>query len=286
MSVQIETTPSNECEDNWQPRPELLQAMRNIATIADHDDTAVITDREINFQNGEHRTTIKASKVDLVTLDGQRLSERINIRTSVPEVFNQLTPIQIAIANTMATTGAIVRDPDDDSVAIVSSLPVFEDDVAALEDLYTMVVANGALAQFAGPIAAAQYASGAHDDDPIDFGFPAWDSPSFWTEEEFAYAEDKLRQAGFYCNAGQSGLTAEFPWEQGASSAMLGNSTSLMRFQSDMSHPVAGSGLFFRLDQKWTPKIGQCYKVESGLTKRDSKAWPNDVIFRQSSKQK
>jgi hypothetical protein len=248
MSVQIETTSSAAREDNWQPRPELLQAMSNIASIAEGDETAIITDREIDFQNGAYRTTIKASKVDLATVDGQRISERIDIRTSLPEVFSQLTLNQMALANTMATTGAIVRDSDEGTVSLVSRLPIFEDDVAALEDLYTMVVANGALAQFAGPIAAAQFASGAHDDDPTDFGFPAWDSPSYWTEEEFVYAESMLRQAGIYCNAGQSGLTAEFPWEEGASSAMLGDSTSLMRFQSDMPHPVAGSGLFIRLD--------------------------------------
>ena len=248
MSVKIETTPVPAHEDQWQPRPEMLQAMRNIATIADGDETAVITDREIDFQNGAQRTTITASNVDMVTLDGQRISERIDVRTSLPEAFDEFTPAQLAPANTMATTGAIVRDPDEDAVVLVSSLPVFEDDIAALEDLYALVVANGALAQFAGPIAAAQYASGAHDEDPTDFGFPAWDSPSFWGEQEFIYAEERLRQAGLYCNAGQSSLTAEFAWEEGVSSAMLGESTSLMRFESRMPHPVAGNGLFIRLD--------------------------------------
>ena len=248
MSVQIETTPSSEHEDNWQPRPELLQAMRNIATIAEGDETAVITDREINFQNGAQRTTIKASNVDLVTLDGQRISERIDVRTPLPEPFGDFTPEQITLANTMATTGAIIRDPDDNAVVLFSSLPVFEDDVAALEEFYTPVVANGALAQFAGPVAAIQYLSAAHNAKATDFGFPAWDSPSFWTEKEFVYAENLLRQAGIYCNAGKSGLTAEFAWEEGASSAMLGDCTSLMRFHSDMPHPIAGSGLFIRLD--------------------------------------
>jgi hypothetical protein len=240
MSVQIETTPSSEHDDNWQPRPELLEAMRKIATIADGDETAVITDREINFQNGANRTVIKASKVDLLTVDGQRISERIEVRTKLPDVLDDMTAEEITQANTMATTGAIVRDPDEDGVALVSSLPVFEEDTTALVDLYPRVVANGALAQTGGLLAAMQLSS--------DMGLPASDAPSYWGEEEFVYAENMLRQAGIYCNAGQSSLTAEFPWEEGASSAMLGESTSLMRFQSDMPHPVAGSGLFFRLD--------------------------------------
>jgi len=256
QSIQDETTTPALHDDSWQPRPELLRAMREIATIAEGDDSAVVTDRQISFANGAQRTTITASEVDLVTVDGLRITERIDIRTPLPEPFTEMTAEQIALANTMATTGAIVIEPGK-GAALVSSLPVFEDDVAALEDLYTLVVANGALAHFAGPIAAAQYASGLHDEDPTDFGFPAWDRPSFWDEEEFVYAENMLRQAGIYCNVGHSGLTAEFPWEEGSSSAMLGESTSLMRFESRMPHPVAGSGLFFRLDLPLTLERAQ-----------------------------
>ena len=238
----------DEDEEEEQLRPEVLEAMRKIATIADRDADALITDREISFTNIIERTTITASAVNLTTVDGLRISERIDIRTALPEAFSEFTPIQIAVANTMATTGAIVRDPDDGSVGLISSLPVFEEDTSALEDLYTLVVTNGALVQIAGPIAAAKFASGAGDDDATDMGYPDCDKPSFWTEDEFKSAEKLLRQRGVYCNAGQSSLTAEFPWEEGASSALLGESTSLMRFQSDMPHPVAGSGLFFRLD--------------------------------------
>ena len=81
-SIQDETTTTALHNDNWQPRPELLRAMQGIATIADGDDSAVITDRQIAFTNGAQRTTITASNVDLVTVDGLRISERIDIRTA------------------------------------------------------------------------------------------------------------------------------------------------------------------------------------------------------------
>ena len=179
MSVQIETRPSAAREDEWQPRPELLQAMQNIASIAEGDDTAVITDRAITFNNLAPRTSILASEVDLVTIDGLRISERIDIRTPLPDVFSELTDAQITLANTMATTGAIVRDPDEDGAVLVSSLPVFEVDTTALADLYTGVVANAALVQLFGPIAAAQYLNEARDDEPFHDDIPGWGSPSY-----------------------------------------------------------------------------------------------------------
>ena len=247
-STPIETTTPVRHDDNWQPRPELLEAMHNIASIAADDDTAVISDRQIIFANRAQRTSITASEVGVVAVDGLRISERIDIRTPLPDALADLTAQQIALANTFATTGAIVIDADGRGAALVSSLPVFEVDTEALDDLYTQMVANGALVQLLGPMAAAEYLAESSPTEPCDIGIPAWDWPSLWGEREFVYAANIMRRAGIYCNAGESGLTAEFPWEEGASSAMLGDRTSLMRFQTDMPHPVAGNGLFFKLD--------------------------------------
>ena len=45
-----------------------------------------------------------------------------------------------------------------------------------------------------------------------------------------------------------TGLTVEFPWEVGACSAMVGDCTSLLQVRADMPHPLAGNGLYYRLD--------------------------------------
>ncbi len=37
---------------------------------------------------------------------------------------------------------------------------------------------------------------------------------------------------------------------------------------------------------KWTPKIGQCYKAESGPIKEDSRQWPKGEITQRISRQK
>jgi hypothetical protein len=148
----------------------------------------------------------------------------------------------------MATTGAIVRDPHDGSLMLFSSLPVFETDTVALEDLYTMLVANGARSHLAGPLAVAVSTTEAEELPASVMGFPARDVPSLWDESEFEHAAALMRRSGIVCNVGTTGLTAEFPWEEGAGSAMFGDHTSLMTFRTDETHLVAGNGLFFRLD--------------------------------------
>ena len=144
-----------------------------------------------------------------------------------------------------ATTGALVRDPEGGD-AIVSTLPVFDVDTEALADLYTPVVARAALLHLVGPLAAAHCNS--EDVGPATLALPAWDQPSFWGDDDFRYAKDRLRQQGFYSNADATGLTVEFPWEVGACSAMVGDCTSLLQVRADMPHPLAGNGLYYRLD--------------------------------------
>jgi len=238
------TTPDTE----WQPRPELKQAMQKIASIAADDDTAVVSDHEITFDNFGHRTGITASEVDLVTTDGHRISERIDICTPLPEVFSEMSDTQIALGNTLATTGAMVRYPDNRPAMLVSTLPVFETDTVALADLYTPLVAYAALTQILGPMGMVRFFDDGQDMTPKDIGLQHWDAPSFWDAGEFEYAESMMRRAGIYCNAGEQGLTAELPWDADAVSAIQGDRTSLLTFVADMQHPVAGNGLFYKLE--------------------------------------
>ena len=49
-------------DDNWQPRPELLQAMHRIATIAAYDDSAMVSDREVSLNWMPLRVLLRGSK--------------------------------------------------------------------------------------------------------------------------------------------------------------------------------------------------------------------------------
>ena len=108
---------------------------------------------------------------------------------------------------------------------------------------------------------------------------------------------------GAYANAGNAGLTVEFPWEQGAVSAIAGHCTSLLQICADQPHPAAGNGLFYRLDlptnfsdeeaREWAAKLNRaefegidtppffgawCTMPESG-TLSFAGFWPN-VMYR------
>ena len=76
---------------------------------------------------------------------------------------------------------------------------------------------------------------------------PGFDEPSRWQPEDFAWAQEQMRESGIFCNASETGLAAEFPWEPGAVSAITNGKTSLLQLDSKIAHPTAGSGLAFRL---------------------------------------
>ena len=249
MSTSIQKTAPAEpgSSSDWQPRAELIEAMREIATITEGDETAVVTDRQITFDNRAQRTTIAALPVGVETVDGLWVSERIEIRTPI-EAFEDLDEEHLAVINTFATTGAVVRDADGRD-AVVSSLPVFEEDTEALAVLYTPLIANAALLHLIGPLCAAFQISGRQDEcDPDQIALPGWDDPSYWDTYEFEYATERMRANGIYANAGPHGLTAEFAWEEGATSAAFGDRTSLLQIRADEPHPSAGNGLLYRLD--------------------------------------
>ena len=247
MSTSIQhTIPANHVADDWQPRPALAEALRRIATIAQGDETAVFGDREISFQNGGERTTISAAPINVDTVDGLRITDIITIHTPLTS-FKLFDEKHYAFINIFATTGAIVRDADGED-AIVSKLPLFESDDEALADLYTPLIADAARLQVIGPYCGFYHADGRKEEyDAATLALPYWDEPSYWGADEFECTAERLRHSGTFANAGTTGLTVEFPWEQGAVSAIAGDSTSLLEICADVPHPAAGNGLFYRL---------------------------------------
>lgn len=244
-SIQHEILPKR-AHDDWQPRPALREAIQMIATIAVDDDTALISDRSITFQNGPERTTISAEPVNVDTVDGLRIAEIVTIRTPMTG-YKLFDENRYAVVNLFATTGAIVRD-DEGQDAIVSRLPLFEGDDEALAELYTPLIANASRLHMIGLLSGFWGIQGRGNEyTAADVALPGWNDPSYWGAHEFRCAEERLRQHGAYANAGPAGLAVEFPWEKGASSAILGDTTSLLTIRADMPHPAAGNGLFYRL---------------------------------------
>jgi hypothetical protein len=230
-----------------QPRPVLREAMQRIATIAVDDSTAIISDTSMTFQNMGERTTISAEPMNVDTIDGLRIAEVITIRTPLT-AFKLFDEKHYSFINIFATTGAVVRDADGEDL-LISRLPVFEGDEEALANFYTPLIADAARLQPVGPLCGFYHFDGRREEyDAAIVGVPGWDEPSYWDSGEFAYAKERLRAQGAYANASDTGVTVEFPWEQGAVSAMAGDCTSLLQICSDQPHPSAGNGLFYRLD--------------------------------------
>lgn len=234
-------------DDHWQPRPKLIEAMRQIAMIAIGDETAVISDREISFQNAGERTMISAAPINVDTVDGLTITDIITIRTPLTS-FKFFDENNYAFINVFATTGAVVRGAGGKD-AIISRLPLFEGDDEALADLYTPLIANGSRVQTVGPYCGLCHNQGRREEyDAAAVALSGWNEPSYWGTDEFANAAVRLRQHGAYANAGPSGLTVEFPWEQEAISTIVGDSTSMLEIRADVPHPAAGNGLFYRLN--------------------------------------
>jgi hypothetical protein len=195
------------------------------------------------------RCTLSVTPLDIDTWDGYRLSERLEARTELSYVIDDFEAPFFRLANTVATTGSVLRCPESDKAVIVSGVNVFTEDVEALHGFYIPTLLWSSLVQSFSVQQAMRDTFG------IDFlgekaeiiGMPGCDEPSYWQPEEFNRAEEMLRDNGIYANASETGLAAEFPWEPHAVSAIAGDRTSLLQFKSDVTHPTAGNGLAFRL---------------------------------------
>ena len=149
----------------------------------------------------------------------------------------------------MATTGALLRDPNTGELVIVSSVTFLdaggEDD--GLLDLY-MPLACWAAVCHSYCLFGRALLGQAGSESGTAFDLDMSDEPSCWGQSDFESAEMALRQAGIFCNGWTTGFTAEFPWDDGGISWVTGDETSLLTLQNDMRHPNLGNGLFFKLE--------------------------------------
>jgi len=87
------------------------------------------------------------------------------------------------------------------------------------------------------------------DEKSIDYD----DSDSRWSQNKEFEDVQSILKSKFACNASRTGITAEFPWEDGAVSALMGHKTALLEIVTDNKHPYFGTGLFCKLTLPVTP---------------------------------
>ena len=187
---------------------------------------------------------VEARSVNLLTVNGQEISEIISIKSDLPEQMSGMNNSQITVFNTLTALGALVRDKDTGHLNMVSRLSIFQGDDASWK-LYTPLIIIIALLQSDALLNAIRQQMGL---ETINLGLPEHDQPSRWAGEEFDFAAFQLNQIGVLAFAGKNNLSAELPLAQDSVSAINGDETSLLQIKSDIVHPSVGSGLFYKLE--------------------------------------
>ena len=236
--------------DDWQPRPAMQAGMSRLSShFCEVCPGAECGDTWVSFDNMIGRTTIFATPIDMRTPEGLHLLDRLVVKTDLPRDAWDLSDTQVVAVNTLATTGALMRDPGTGELAIVSHATFIDGEGQEdwLREVYVPVVSAVAifhpycLVSCGGP-GQSDPATGATS------GLEFYDAPSRWGQEDFKPAEAALRQAGVFSNGGSTGLAAEFPWDDGAILWVTDDETSLLTFQTEARHPHLGNGLFFKLE--------------------------------------
>jgi hypothetical protein len=233
-------------------RPEALDAVQTIhdtvRTWAPESEYT-LAENSAEFPVLFGRCTLSVAPLEIDTYDGFRLSERIEARTELSYVIVDFDESFFHLANTYATTGTVLRCPETGRAVIVSAANVIREDVDAMNSLYVPTLLWSSLVQsFSVQQALIEtYGTDFLGEKSTLIGMDGCDEPSRWTPEDFDWTEQMLRNNGVYCNASETSLTAELPWEPDAMSALVGHNTSLLQFNSQIRHPTAGNGLGFRL---------------------------------------
>lgn len=196
----------------------------------------------IELRNGPVRTRVILEFAGRSFEDGARVTGAIKVESEADGFNEDLDEQGMAGLNRYATLGALVRDGVSGKLAVVSCIPLYEDDVNTMR-FYVPLAATAALCQAESLLLVAA--------GPEAVGKPLDEGPrgigSMWGEEDFELAARFLKEKNLFTNADAGGLAVEFPFEEGAFSAMFGHKTSLLTLTNHHEHPAAGKGLLFVL---------------------------------------
>ena len=214
---------------------------------------------------GAGRTTvgIRVEPVGLGTEDGFRIQEEAICIARAPWL-DGLGDAEVAELNQLAGVAGLVHHPQSGKLALTSKAGIFEGDEAAAERIYASILAPWSLA---AEWTLERLRMGGGPVDPADVPFPFADDPPPVAPHEWHHAlEVAIRSQGFMGSVGPSGLTAEFPWDEGAWTRMvnvpetrkhlldagtvtredlrrLGGRTSLLQVSTHHRHALFGRGI-------------------------------------------
>jgi hypothetical protein len=216
-------------------------------------------------------TRIEISPSGFRTADGLEVSEIIRMESVLEKMPVTWNDGLLCTANMAASNGALTVDPDG-KLGIRSRMSLFSGEPREVLDLYVGIVFLGSMIYTNG--VQASIVDAWHL--PISKAEPLPDSvrDGVWAPASFERTLSMMRKAGVFANGDGSGLTAEFPWDPGAFSALetlfgkRRKRTSLLRMEC-MEHPNLGKGLFCRLDLPLDLKDDEAFRLAIELNRME-----------------
>ena len=237
-----------------------------------------IKGQSLSFRGLVGETRIDISPSGRGTADGVEVSEIVRIESVLDVPLLPKKEEMECILNNFASNGALTVG-DDGKFCIKSRLSVYSGDSDDVIKVYTGVIVFGALIH----TNALQAATVDLLRLPVSksASLPESSHDGTWKPGSLSRAASMLEARGAFVNADEGGLTAEFPWDPGAITALASlttgsrKCTSLLRIQFE-EHPSLGKGLFCRLDLPLNVSDAEAYKLASSLNQMESTAedWP------------
>jgi hypothetical protein len=237
-----------------------------------------IEGNSLMFKGFIGETRIEISPSGFRTADGLEVSEIIQIESVLEKMPVTWNDGVLCTVNMAASNGALTVDSNG-RLRIKSRISLFRGEPRKAVDAYLGIVFLGSIIHTNAvqasivdawhlPIAKAESLPDTHSD-------------GVWAPASFDRTLSMIRNAGIFANGDASGLTAEFPWDAGAFSAVetfAGKSrkrTSLLRIERT-EHPTLGHGLFCRLDLPLDLTDTEAFKLAIELNKMEFTAaeWP------------
>jgi hypothetical protein len=241
----------------------------------------VVTRMEGNslvFKGFIGETRIEITPCGFRRTDGLEVSEIIRIESLLQQMPVTWNDGLLCAVNMAASNGALTVDSEG-KLRIKSRISLFSGEPHEVLDVYIGIVFLGAIIHTNA--VQASIVDAWHL--PIEKAEPPPDSnlDGVWAAASFERALSMMKKAGIFANGDGSGLTAEFPWDPGAFSAvesLLGKPrkrTSLFRIECS-EHPNLGKGLFCRLELPLSLSDADAFRLAIELNKMEFAAadWP------------
>lgn len=194
------------------------------------------------FRSNGMKTQIQMADSDLLTHDGLYLDQIVVIRTDL-QGLDPMPSSVIGALNHFACLSALART--DQATCLVSRLSIFRGEPALKE--YVGLVAMTALIQSTWLRQLGEFMKAGEPGQGVQSSLPGAEEPCLWGATDFQTVADYLRKKPCLTTSGETGLTAEFPWEPGAISAGLHHRASLYQLHA-ARNPLIGNGILSKLE--------------------------------------